>query len=169
MAPEIAPPNPPPKLFAGTLMTEQPTPANTIDDLINHSFAETEKAEQDAQQIERRLRLSDLDHCQGFFATQRMQGEVRNPFGGRHKNLTAASQIQRKDPQLAAFLMKQVGVSAPAVDPDAAEREAAREAAAARMVAETERLRAQNDAVRARQAAERHANLPNRGGGAFFL
>jgi hypothetical protein len=152
-------------------MTEQPTPANTIDDLINHSYVEAEKAEQDAQQIERRLRLSDLDHCQGFFATQRMQGEVRNPWlkGSRHFNLTAASQIQRKDPQLAAYLMKQAGVSAPAVDPGAAEREAARQASIAHMQEVTEQLRQRNAATRAMHDQARHANLPNPGRGGFQI
>jgi hypothetical protein len=151
---------------------QAPNTIDPLDDLINHSFAEAEKAEQDAQLIERRLRLSNLDHCDGFFAQQRMQGEVRNCFSGRHKNLTAASQLTRKDPQLASYLQRLAGVSAPAADHDAAEREAARQASIQHLQEMTEQLRQRNEATRKAQDAARLANLPNKPGsrsGGFYI
>jgi hypothetical protein len=148
--------------------TEQPS-LNQLDALIDHEHGAAVKAEEDALAIERRLRLANLPHSAQWFSQSRAHGETRNPYGGKFKNLTIRAGLEARDPALASFLARAAGTSVAPIDYAARERQAAREAAAERMVAETERLRTQNDAVRARQAAERHANLPNRGGGAFFL
>jgi predicted metalloendopeptidase len=141
----------------------------TLDQLIDHEHGAAVKAEEDAVAIERRLRLANLDHADGFFSQPRAFGQARNPFGS-HKNLTISSQLQKKDPQLASYLAKAAGAALPAPDYASQEREAARQASIQHLQEETARLAELNESTRQRQAAQRHANLPNRpGSGALLL
>jgi hypothetical protein len=137
---------------------------STIDDLINNSHLEAEKAEQDALAIERRLRLADLPLSDRWFSVQRQHGETRNPYSGRHKNLSVRTHLERLDPQLASFLARAAGTSVAPIDYASREREEARQAAAQRMVEETERLRAQNDLTRQRHDQARHLGAVNKPG-----
>jgi hypothetical protein len=132
---------------------------STIDELIDHEHAAAVKQEEDSLAIERRLRLADLPLSDKWFSVQRHHGEIRNPYAGRHKNLTMRTHLERLDPQLASYLARLAGTTVAATDYAAREREEARQAAAQRMVEETERLRQQNEATRQRQDQARHMNL----------
>lgn len=145
-------------------MDEQ-TP-NTLDDLVNDSYLQDQRDEAAAVAIEQRLRisLSDLPYSSQWFSQQRAMGTARNPYAGKHANMSIRAHVERRDPQLANWLAKSAGVGLPAPDYAAQEKEAQRQAAAERMIAETEILRQRNLETRAMHDAARHANLPNKPG-----
>jgi hypothetical protein len=141
----------------------------TLDQLIETAHLDMERAEADAVAIEQRLKLADLPYSSQWFSQPRAMGTVRNPYAGKHANLTIRAHLEKSDKQLAAYLARQAGASVAAPDYAAQEAQEAREKSIQHLREETERLRQANEATRQRQAAERHANLPNRGGGAFLL
>jgi hypothetical protein len=154
-------------------MTDQqaPNPINQLDQLIDHEHGAAVAAENDAMAIERRLRLvSNLPAA--WHALPRSHGQVKNPYErGPFYSLSARAAVEAADPALASFLARKAGTSTTPIDYAAQEREEQRQAAAQRMIEETERLRQANEATRAGHDQARHANVVNKAGsrGGFYL
>lgn len=119
-----------------------------IDHSIDHAHRQAEAMERDAKTIDDRLRA--LGVPDQWFNRRRGLGELRNPYGAKHNNLSVRAILEQKDRSLAFWLAQREGQSISGID-YAAQEQAERWAASnARLQEQTAALKARNQAFRKR-------------------
>ena len=123
----------------------------SIDQAIDQAHAQAQRAETDARAVD--ARIARIPGLESYARGSRRHGKVRNPWVAAEANLTGQGLISRHDPQLAAWLAAQAGVTFAGPDYGAEERQATATAAAHRMAHSLQALQ-QQSAIRQQQLEE---------------
>lgn len=124
-----------------------------LDHTIDAAHRQAEAQERDARDVD--ARLSRLGVPADWLGRSRGYTELRNPYAGKHSNLTVRAVLEQKDRSLAHWLAQRAGTTISGVDYRAEEAAQRRAESAARLQQMTEALRAKNQAVLQRHEFER--------------